>query len=266
MAQRQRKGTPPQAGGSNTVFYIVLGIIAVGGVIAIAYALSRGGGAAATEPVNLEAASAQELYQQATPIRLGREDAPAKIVEFADFQCPGCGAFALQVKPRLMPYIERGDAQLVYYDFPLGGSHIHAFLAARAARCAGEQQLEGRDAYWAMHDKLYQEQPRWSVERNAVDEFVSYAEEIGLDGRAFERCLRSDRHADVVTANRLLGDRLGVTGTPTVLINNRQISGRTIQDMGDQLLQVLREVTAGQRGAGAGAAAPAPDGAADTAR
>lgn len=245
MAQRQRKGgTPPKAGASNTVFYIVLGVIALGGILAIGYALMGGGGTAATEPVDLQAGSAQEIFEQATPIRLGQEDAPAKIVEFADFQCPGCGAFALQIKPRLMPYIERGEAQLVYYDFPLGGSHIHSFLAARAARCAGEQELPERDAYWAMHDKIYQEQAAWSGQSDVADDFVDYAAEIGLDRRAFERCLRSDRYADVVTANRLLGEQLGVMSTPTVLINNRQVTGRTIQEMGNQLLSALNEIVA----------------------
>ncbi|HUG39612.1 MAG TPA: DsbA family protein [Longimicrobiales bacterium] len=251
MAQRQRKGTPPQgAGGNNTVFYIVLGVIALAGIIAIAYALAGGGGTTATDPIDLETANVQELYERATPLRLGDENAPVKIVEFADFQCPGCGVFSLQVKPRLMPYIERGQAQLVYYDFPLGGSHVHSFLAARAARCGGEQQLEGRDAYWAMHDKLYQEQSDWAAEQDAADEFVDYAAEIGLDRREFERCLRSDRFADVVTANRRLGEQLGVASTPTVLINNRLVGGRTIQDMGDQLLTILQEIVQEEGGAG----------------
>ena len=252
MAQRQRKGTGPQkAGGNNTVFYIVLGVIALAGVIAIAYALSGGGaGSAATEPIDLQASTAQEIYEQATPMTLGNDGAPAKIVEFADFQCPACGSFALGVKPQIMPYIERGDAQLVYYDFPLGGAHIHAFLAARAARCAGDQELEGADSFWAMHDKLYQEQANWSVEQNAADDFVAYAAEIGLDRGDFERCLNSDRFADVVSANRLLGEQLGVRGTPTVLINNRQVGGRNINEMGAQLIRLLEEIV----GAGAGTA------------
>lgn len=242
MAQAQRKGTPPKGSGGNTVFYIVLGVIALAGVIAIGYALAGGGGTAATEPVDLQASTAEEIYRQATPVTLGDADAPAKVVEFADFQCPGCQVFSLQGKARLMPFIERGQAQLVYYDFPLGGSHVHSFLAARAARCGGEQQIDGQTAYWAMHDKLYQEQPSWSPMRDVVDTFVGYAEEVGLDRRAFERCLRSDRFADVVSANRLLGERLGVRSTPTVLINNRQMEARTIQGMIDQLMEVLREI------------------------
>lgn len=239
MAQRQRKGTPPRESGGNTMFYIVLGVIALGGILAIAYALGGGSGGAATEMVEMDASDAQALYAQATPVRMGEEDAPVKIVEFADYQCPGCGAFALQVKPRIMPYIENGDAQFIYYDFPLGGAHVHAFLAARAARCAGEQ-----DAYWTYHDKLYQEQARWSGQQSVVDEFVEYAGQVGLDIDTFESCLRSDRFAEAVTANRLLGEQLGVRSTPTILVNNRQIGGTSIQQIGNNLIDVIEEISA----------------------
>lgn len=267
MAQAKRKGTPPAGGGggNNTVFYIVLGVIALVGVIAIAYALTGGGGDAAMEPVDLQATTAQEIYEQATPIKLGRDDAPAKIVEFADFQCPGCAAFSLGVKARIQPFIDRGDAQLVYYDFPLGGAHVHSFLAARAARCAGEQELDGRTAYWAMHDKIYQEQATWSPKQSVLGDFIDYAEEIGLDRSAFQRCLRSDRFAEVVTANRLLGEQLGVRSTPTVLINNRQIGGSSIQEMGDQLVGILREITAARGGTGSAAGDTAGSATGDTA-
>lgn len=257
MAQRQRKGTPAQGDGGNRTFYVVLGIIALGGILAIAYAVTGGGGGmgeAATEPVDVGTADVQSLYQQATPVRLGESDAPVKIVEFADYQCPGCGAFALQVKPRIMPYIQSGLAQFVYYDFPLGGSHVHSFLAARAARCAGEQELtnpaaeQAGGSYWVYQTKLYQEQASWSAEREVIDNFVNYAEQVGLDVDQFEQCLRSDRFADVVTANRLVGEQLGVRSTPTVLVNNRRVSGSYIQEMGDNLIQVLEEAEAQYQG------------------
>lgn len=246
MAQRQRKGPPPKkAGGNNTVFYIVLGVIAVGGVLAIAYALSGDGGSgtAATELVDLEATDVRALYEQATPMRLGPQDAPVTIVEFGDFQCPGCGGFALEVKPAIRDqYIASGRAQLVYYDFPLVSIHPHAFLAARASRCAAEQQTpDGGDntAYWTYHDKLYEEQPNWSWKQSAVEDFVGYAGDVGLDEGAFGRCLRSDRYADVVSANRMLGDRLTITSTPTVIINNRRIPNPTVLAVSQAIEQAI---------------------------
>jgi len=120
-----------------------------------------------------------------------------------------------------------GQVQFIFYDFPLVGAHPHSFLAARAARCAGEQEIPGAErdnaAYWAYHDKLYAEQSSWTYETSVVGDFVDYAEEIGLDSRAFSTCLNSDRYADVVTANRLLGDQLRIMSTPTILVNNRRI-------------------------------------------
>lgn len=264
MAQRQRKGTPG-AGGGNRAFYVVLGVIALGGVLAIAYALMGGGGEAATEPVELNIADARTLYEQATPIRKGSPDAPVKVVEFADFQCPGCGEFSLRGRPRIEPYIESGLAELIYYDFPLGGSHVHSFLAARAARCAAEQPAPGGDeenAYWVYHDKLYQEQGNWSGKRSVTDDFVTYAEEVGLDVRDFERCLRSDRFADVVTANRMVGEQLGVRGTPTVLVNNQRIGGNYISEMVDGVVEALEAASAeaGMEPAESAAGAEAPAG------
>lgn len=254
MAQRQRKGTPAQGGG-NGAFYGVLAVIALGGILAIGWAVvGRGGGEAATEPIALEVADARALYEQATPIRLGADDAPVKIVEFADFQCPGCADFSLRVRPRVMPYIESGLAQLIFYDFPLGGNHVHSFLASRAARCAAEQPApgaaEGENAYWVYHDKLFQEQSNWAVERDVTDRYVGYAEELGLNAGEFGRCLRSDRYADVVTANRMVGEQLGVRSTPTVLVNNRRVGGSYISEMGDNLVQALEEARA-QQGADA---------------
>jgi MerR family transcriptional regulator, copper efflux regulator len=133
-----------------------------------------------------------------------------------------------------MPWVEDGTAQLILYDFPIGGSLVHGFLAARAARCAGAQPPAGSpdgSGYWPYRDLLYGEQGSWSPRRSVSEEFIGYARDIGLDGRDFERCLLSDRFADVVTANRMIGDHLGVRGTPTVMVNNLRVTGSTIDDV-----------------------------------
>lgn len=249
MAQNKRKG---RTGGTTsrdsgqTIFYGVLGAIILAGVVAIFFAVRGGSGTPATEPVPLDVADARQLYDRATPKRIGDEGAPVRIVVFSDFQCPGCAAWAISERPRIMPWIERGEAQYIAYDYPLGGNFVHSFLAARAARCAGEQPMAGTTdgtAYWPFYDRLFQQQSAWSSQRTVVDTFLGYAQDLGLDARAFERCVRSDSHAEVVTANRMLGDQLGVRGTPTVMVNNRVVSGRSIGDMGAQVIRMLEETT-----------------------
>jgi protein-disulfide isomerase len=245
VAQQKRKGQAARGGGQG-MFYVVLGVIALVGIGAIFYAVrgSGGGGGAATEMVALDATDTRQLYDQATPKRLGPDNAPVKIVVFSDFMCPGCGAFALVERIRFMPWIDAGQAQYISYDYPLGGNFIHSFLAARSARCAAEQPVAGSPdgtGYWPYHDLLYQRQATWSGQRDALPAFLDYGREIGLDARAFEQCVRSDRYADTVTANRMVGDQLGVRGTPTVLVNNRRVSGRDIREMGDDVIRILRE-------------------------
>ena len=217
MAVQKKAG----AGASLRNFYIVLAVDAVGGLAALGYVV-MGSGDAATEPVELVGVeSARQLYELAKPEVLGDPSTPVKIVEFGDFQCPGCRAFAMQVKPLLKErYVDTGKAHFVYYDYPLMEIHPHAFLAARASRCAADQ---GR--YWEYHDLVYSRQSMWAYSRTApVGPFTDYAKELGLDAGAFESCLKSDKYADVVTANRRLGEELRVPGTPTLIINNRRVA------------------------------------------
>lgn len=230
MAQNQRKGQGAKggSGGSNTAFYGVLAVIAVGGLVAIGSALLGGGGTAATELVEIDMSSARAVFEQAEPIRIGPEEAPVTVVEFGDFQCPGCGDFSLRVRPAIVEqYVNTGQVRFLYYDFPLVSIHAHAVVSARAARCAVDAAREGMsdgDAYWAMHDKLFEEQRSWAYKQGSVvGDFVDYAGEIGLDEGAFRACVNSDKYADVVTANRRLGDQLRISSTPTLLVNNRRI-------------------------------------------
>jgi protein-disulfide isomerase len=159
----------------------------------------------------------QRLMELAQGVPSGSADAPVTILEFADYSCPHCRTFQQQVKPRIeMTYVQDGRAQLVFHDFVLGG-FPHSFLAARAARCAGDQQK-----YWQYHDVLFLNQATWSTRAAApVAALVSYAEQIGADASVFESCLRSDQHAEVVSANRKLAEQLNLPSTSSVLVGVR---------------------------------------------
>ncbi|HEX7090042.1 MAG TPA: DsbA family protein [Longimicrobiales bacterium] len=204
-------------------FYLILGALAVVGLAALGYAVfAAGAGGAALEPIPVEGADdPRTLVARAEGVSLGDPSAPAKLLVFSDYQCPYCGQFAAQIAPLLKAeFVDSGMLELVYYDFPLAGVHRHSFLASRAARCAGEQ-----GKFWEYHDVLFGEQSRWSASSRApLDELEAYAERIGLDREQFGACLRSDRFADVVSANKLLGEQLGVTGTPTLILNGRRVT------------------------------------------
>lgn len=214
---RKRENQEKKAGASSDmkVFYGILIAVAVIGVVAVGYSVGSDAlGETATEPVTLEVENLGELVEMAQGVAQGDPSAPVTVMEFADFQCPACQSFALRVKPQVnLRYVDPGQVRFVFHDFPLS-QHPNAFLAARAARCAQDQ-----DRFWEYHDHLFQNQGSWSPDSSPTGRFVDYAEELGLDAETFEGCLRSDRHAELVTANIHLGQQLGVPGTPAVYVS-----------------------------------------------
>lgn len=219
MAQKQRKNQAQSGRSGMSLFYYILGAVAVLGIGIVGYTVgSQAFGSATSEPVELQVQSDRELVEMAQGVVAGNPDAPVTIVEFGDYTCPGCGSFARQVKPLIeRNLIESGKASFVFYDYPLVQGHPNSFLAARAARCAGDQE-----AYWEYQDALFRNQSQWGLNSGPAGMFVDYSEELGLDVDAFESCLRSDRHAETVTANLELGQALGVSSTPTIMVSRGQ--------------------------------------------
>lgn len=218
-----RKRRAPAGAQKNNmkVFYVVLAVVGVIGVGAIVYSMNSSGGMV-TAPLDMsQVADAETLLAQAQGIVIGDENAPVQMIVFSDFQCGGCGYWSGNIEPLVkQQFVETGKVRYTYYDFPLVSIHAHAFLAARAARCANDQ---GR--FWEYHDRVFAGQGSWSYSRSApVAEFTQYATDVGLDVGAFSGCLNSDRHADVVTANQLLGEQLGVGATPTVFVGQRRLA------------------------------------------
>ncbi len=212
----ERRKAREQGGSDMTKFYVVLGVVAAVGIGAVAYSIgSTALGAAAMEPIEVEGLDDQDvLVAMAQGVTKGDEDAPITIVEFGDYACPGCGGFAMSVKPQVeLLLIETGKAKFVFYDFPLTSIHPTSFLAARTARCAEDQ-----DKFWEYHDALFRNQTSWRLEASPISQFLSYGEDLGLDREDFEACVKSDRHADLVSANMRLGYEMRVSSTPTIMV------------------------------------------------
>jgi protein-disulfide isomerase len=148
------------------------------------------------------------------PVR-GNGRAPVVLIEFSDFQCPYCGAFARTTLPRLeQQYVATGKVQLAFRNLPLP-MHPFAEKAAEAAACAGR---DGK--FWAMHDRLFADQQHLDAPG-----LLATAATLGLEGPAFAACLHGQTAAtlgrDVAQARAW-----GVTGTPTFFLGLRQADGR----------------------------------------
>lgn len=239
---------------SLTPLYAILGLIVLAGAALLYRETRKGGGEAASVPVPVVMDPA--ALQRLPGMSIGRADAPITILEFADFQCPGCGQWAMFMEPVIKErLVNTGRARYVFYDFPLS-IHKHAFLASRAGRCANEQ-----GKFWEMHGALFSKQSKWSFADDAVPLFVEYAGEAGVDEGKFEHCLRSDKYAQEVSQSTKLGESLGVGGTPTVFVNGQRLPRvpGTYAEFEAQLQRITGQGAAGAPAAGAPAAgAPAP--------
>lgn len=174
-------------------------------------------GEAANEPVSVQTGPPAEIPREGQI--LGDPDAPVKIVEYGDFQCPACGQFAVNIKPQLVQdYIATGQVSFEYRNFAFLGEE--SMRAARASLCAMEQ-----DKYWAYHDTLYHNQAGENKGAFAERRLVQMAEELDMDVDAFEECLDSDKYRDEVTAMTQQGQEEGVNATPTFFINGAKVEG-----------------------------------------
>lgn len=162
----------------------------------------------------------------------GSAKAPITIVEYTDYQCPYCERHFQQVLPELQKYIDNGTVRYALKDFPLTQIHPQALKAAQAARCAGDQ-----DYYWQMHDLLFQNQGEWSGQATAADLFKGYAKQLELDQAAFDQCLDSDKHVDVIGANEQEGLGYGIRGTPGFFVNRTLLPGAYPIEAFEQLIQ-----------------------------
>jgi protein-disulfide isomerase len=147
---------------------------------------------------------------------LGPANAPVHLEEFGDFECPPCGMF----HPILQQMkAEFGDKLAVTFrEFPLVPTHQHALAAASAAEAAG---LQGK--FWEMHDLLYEHQNDWKKEFDVRPIYETYAKQIGLDVEQYKRDMNGDLVAQRIFADGKRGHSLGVTGTPTVFMNGREV-------------------------------------------
>lgn len=143
----------------------------------------------------------------------GPEDATVTMVEFVDFQCPFCGAYARETLSR----IERTYGDRVRYisvQFPLA-SHPHAQEAARAAVCA-----EDAGVYWEFHELLFAHQDELDHEG-----LVARATQAGVPRASFVACLSSEDAQERVDADVELGFAHGVRSTPTFFVDGRPLVG-----------------------------------------
>jgi protein-disulfide isomerase len=151
---------------------------------------------------------------------LGDPNAPVKVIEYADFQCPYCRRFWQETEPQIIAtYVKSGK---VFYEYRSVGAFLgqESADAAEAAYCAGDQ---GR--FWDYHDALFLNWTGENVGDFTKEKLDQYARSLRLDSAAFEQCLTSGRYAARVQQDVTNARKDGVHATPSFLINGKLVEG-----------------------------------------
>lgn len=198
--ERQRSGLRRLATLGTTVTALLFGGLLIAGAVG-----SGPGGA-----------SAGNDLAPATSPRLG--EGRVTVVEFADFQCPGCA----QVGPMLAGMAASDEMTLVFRYFPLETIHANANASARAAEAA---KLQG--GFWTMSDLLYRQQAAWEnlPAADADSYFAGLAAQAGLDVARWTSDYTSQAVRDAVSRDAQAARDLNLPGTPTIYIGGELYNG-----------------------------------------
>lgn len=184
------------------------------GIIAATFVIIAGAAIIFSRPANVPQVDPALLVKEDS-YRFGSPSATVTLVEFGDLQCPACGAYHLVVKQLMDTYKE--SLSLVFRHFPLN-IHPNAVPASMAVESAGKQ-----GKFWEMYNKIYESQKEWSAEKNTVNVFAGYAQELGLNVDQFKKDLEDGALRKKIDRDVADGMSLGVNSTPTFYLNNEKI-------------------------------------------
>ena len=162
----------------------------------------------------------------------GNPNAPVRLEEFSDFQCPYCKRFWAETEPQLeetyvktgkVYYVDRSAGNWVSGNAGTGGTESQD--SAMAAYCAADQ-----GKYWQMHDALFannrdvEEQGSFSPRR-----LQEIAQSAGLDMNAYNSCFSSGKYQSQVNQDFTDARAAGITGTPFFVLTYT-VNGQTRTD------------------------------------
>lgn len=158
----------------------------------------------------------------------GNPQGDITLVEFMDYRCGYCR----RAEPEVTDLIEfDGNIRFVIKEFPILGEQ--STLSSRFA--IATKQVAGDDAYKAVHDALIAfngDITETSLKR--------LGETLGLDTQAIMAHMDSADVNAVIAANHQLAQKLGLSGTPSFVMENQILRGYMPREAMEELAAEIR--------------------------
>jgi len=175
------------------------------------------------DPVDLTVDPVQEVVSKidtgdSNPSR-GPKDAAVTIVEYSDFQCPFCTKGYTTLETEVLPAY-KDKVRFCYKHLPLP-FHPWAEPAAIAMEC---MEAQSPDAAWNVY-KGYFEKQKEVTPANVKDKALEFTAADKIDKAKFDKCYDGKETAAKVKADKDEAAALGLSGTPSFVINGRFVKG-----------------------------------------
>lgn len=153
------------------------------------------------------------------PMSLGAEDAPVVMVVYADYMCPFCAAWEQDTLPELTErYVDSGEVRIEARAFPYLGDRSRTLAVGAEAAAA-------QDMFWEYQEQVFLRQDELRSAGGPEPVMAQIAEQIGLDPERFSEDLDDESLRESVDQDFADGQRLGLSGTPSFLINGEPLVG-----------------------------------------
>jgi protein-disulfide isomerase len=176
------------------------------------------------QPVGAIATASAYSFPAQSGQAMGDPNAPVKMEEYSDFQCPYCRQFHNDTFRQIIDtYVRTGKVYFVFRNFPIvdrSASDQESHTAANAAVCAGQQ-----GKFFEYHDLLFANQTGENIGDFTVKRVQAMASTLGLDTSKFNACLNDSATANTVAQDFAAGVKAGVDSTPSFMVNGQLVKG-----------------------------------------
>jgi protein-disulfide isomerase len=167
-------------------------------------------------------------------LNAGDPNAPVKVVEFADFQCPYCKLYWHDLEPTIMnTYVATNK---VYYTYsPMSFIGQESTDAAEAAYCASDQ-----NKFWEYREYLFTYQGSETSGTFSQSNLIAFAKNLNLDVNTFKSCLTSGKYTSKINDDNAYATQQGVNSTPSFVINGKVYGSSDMQKAIEDALAAVK--------------------------
>lgn len=221
MEEQKQKGTGPAK--VSVPFIIIIGgiVISLGIVVSSYMPSSKNNAQTRNDTIASESFDIRPLDNLAikkiseSDHLIGNNNAPVKIIEYSDLECPFCKKFHPEIKHVVDTYA--GQVAWIYRHLPIKQLHSQAHVEAESSECAYE--LGGNDIFWHYIDTVYEITP--SNDGLDLALLPALAQSLGIDTQKFSECVSSGRKKAIVESSVQDAISAGARGTPFTVIITR---------------------------------------------